>query len=199
MSQCDPEKCNHSSHSAEVAEAVKEKPEEFLEVKLVAPIQIETAASKRFDQLAVVRERREVIRAEVERRAAAEATAPPAPPASAKPDYEPSEAVKRAQRVIETIAKRKVERARLVAAKLSRGVEIQGEMRQAVKDRDARLEAVEARAREQLAAISAAFEDLDQERRVELTLRDEEIEKLDRTLEQLGKQLQAELAKAIGG
>jgi hypothetical protein len=198
MSQCDPNNCDHSSHTAEPVDLGAIAMQAALKAPAAPPPQIATAASKRFDQLTTVRERREVIRAEVERRRNDAVEAPP-PPAPAKPDYDPSEAVKRAQKVIETIARRKVERARLVADKLRRGVEVENELRQAMKDRDARLEAVEAKAREQLAAIAEAFGDLDQERRVELTLRDEEVSKLDRTLEQLGKQLQAEIAKAIGG
>lgn len=123
--------------------------------------------------------------------------APPKEPAP--PKYSPSDQVKQTQKLLEQIEQRKQERARVLADKLRRGVEIEGELRQASKDRDARQVAVKAKAREQLEAIEAAYQDLEHERASELNLRDLEISKLDRSLEQLGKQLQAELAKVTGG
>lgn len=117
-----------------------------------------------------------------------------------KPKKEPEkpmlpEQVLRSQKLIEAIHQRRELRATLVAVKLRRSVEIENELRQAAKDRDARLEAVEAKAREDLAAIAGAFEDLGQERAGELNVRDLEISKLDTSLEQLRKQLDAELGK----
>jgi hypothetical protein len=192
MSEClDPKTCGHSTHAVDTAE-----PEKFLEVKPVPPIQIETAASRRFDALAAEKAKRAAEReaAEAAAKAAREVPAP-APAPEPKPDYVPSTQVKNTQKLLEMIELRKHVRIRLVADKNRRGVEIQSEMRQAAKDRDARLDAVEAKAREQLAAISEAFQDLERERASELNIRDLEIAKLDKSLEQLRKQLQAELAK----
>jgi hypothetical protein len=187
MSQCDPDKCNHSSHAAAI-----EEPEKFLEVKPVPPIQVETAAMRRFDAIAAAKEKRDAERARQEG-IKAEETAPPAP--APQPEYVPSAQVKQTQKLLEMIELRKRVRARWVAEKNSRALQIETELRQAMKDRDARLEAVEAKAREDLAAISAAFESLGQERAAELNLRDLEITKVDKSLDQLRKQLQAELAK----
>jgi SMC interacting uncharacterized protein involved in chromosome segregation len=192
MSEClDPKTCGHSTHAVDTAE-----PEKFLEVKPVAPLQIETAASRRFDALAAEKAKRAAEReaAEAAAKAAKEAPAPASAP-EPKPDYVPSTQVKNTQKLLEMIELRKHVRIRLVADKNRRGVEIEGEMRQAAKDRDARLDAVEAKARDQLAAISEAFQDLERERASELNIRDLEIAKLDKSLEQLRKQLNAELAK----
>jgi hypothetical protein len=105
------------------------------------------------------------------------------------------EQVKRTQGIIAAIHQRLELRARFVADKLRRSVEIEAELRQAAKDRDARLDAVEAAARERLAAIAGAFDDLGHERAGELNVRDLEITKLDTSLAQLRKQLDAELGK----
>ncbi len=194
MSQCDPNNCDHSSHVAEVVDVAAIAKEAALEAPVAPSPQIETAASKRFDQLASVKARREVVRAEVERRRVEGVEVPP-PPAPPKPEYEPSDTVKGAQRTLESIEKRKRIRALMIAEKLRRGVEIEGELRQAAKDRDARLEAVEAKARQELAAISEAFQDLAGQRAIELNVRENEIAKLDSSLVQLRKQLDAELGK----
>jgi len=108
------------------------------------------------------------------------------------------EDVKRPQKLIEAIHMRREMRARFVAEKLRRGVEIENELRQAEKDRNARLDAVEAHAKAQLDAIAAAYQDLGRERKAELDARDTQIEKVDLSLEQLCKQLDAELAKLTG-
>jgi hypothetical protein len=170
--------------------------EQFLEVKPVPPIKIETPATRRQAELAAQREARDLARKAAE--AAPSSTPMPESKSAPQPEYRPSEEVKRTQKILEQIDLRKRVRSRLVAEKNSRAVEIEGELRQAMKDRDARLEAVEAKAREQLAAIAAAFDDLGRERRLELAGRESEIVKLDMALEQLSKQLAAEISKVTG-
>lgn len=198
MSQHDPTNClPDCPENAAARPPLAEEP--TLEVKPVAP-KIETAASQRLDKLVLVREERAAARAEAERleqlKAEEAKTPPPAPPAAApKSDYEPSDTVKGAQRTLESIEKRKRIRALMIAERLRRGVEIEGELRQAAKDRDARLEAVEAKARQELAAISEAFQDLSGQRAIELNVRENEIAKLESSLVQLRKQLDAELGK----
>ncbi len=128
---------------------------------------------------------------------------PPSPP-PARPPL--SEAVKRTQRLIEQIELGNQDRARLTADKLRRGVEIEGELRQAKKDLEERLKAVlRIHSEEVIQAdvlrnarydiLEGAFEDLGSQRAGELSARGLELSKLDTRLEQLRKQLDAELGK----
>lgn len=105
------------------------------------------------------------------------------------------EQVKRINGIVASIHGRRELRAFLIADKNRRGVEVENELRQAAKDRSARLEAVEAKAREDMAAIAGAFDVLTTERAGEFAARDLQISKVDITLEQLRKQLDVELGK----
>lgn len=127
-------------------------------------------------------------------------TAPPLeakqrPPLKASAASEISEGARRTQKIIESMDLRRQERARLVAALKSREVEVENEDR-----------ASEKRMGNHLAALKEEYE-----RRVEMEMRDcagstgarhgdlsarkGQIEKLDASLAQLRKQLDAELGK----
>lgn len=179
---------------AKAAEEAKEKPEEFLEVRPVPPIQIETAASRRFDKLAATRERREAVRAEVER-LKAEGALPTAPPPAPKPDYEPSETVKRTQKLLEQIEQRKRERARLTSEKLRRGVEIERENREGEKALRETVAKLEEEVRQKINGFRDDFGRLLASGASELNARQAAIDKLDVSLASLKKQLEVELAK----
>ena len=128
----------------------------------------------------------------------------PKKPVEAPPDL--PEPVKRTQKLIEALHEGHELRKRQVAAKLRRGVEIENELRQAQKDRDERLfgarkiheeEVIEAgKLRDfRCNVIESAFDALTEQRSQELAARGDEISKLDKTLEQLRKQLDAEIRK----
>lgn len=109
--------------------------------------------------------------------------------------YQPSEDVKRIQKLIEAIDQRKQERARLISDKLRRGVEIEREGRedlQLLRDKTA---ACEEECRKSLAALRADYDERVGARAGELNARQQAIEDLDTSLAQLRKQLEVELGK----
>lgn len=143
----------------------------------------------------------------------APAVTPPPPKEQKAPEPEGpklSEQVLRTQKLVQAIDQRIQDRARLVSQKLRRGVEIENELRQAEKDRDSRLEAVEQVYQAEITeaehlrgarrdVLKSAFQDLAREREREIMGRQAEINHLDLSLEQIRKQLDAELLKLDPG
>ena len=116
------------------------------------------------------------------------------------------EPVKRTQKLIEALHEGHELRKRLIAAKLRRGVEIDNEIQQATRDRTERLTVVEkihetevfdaGKLRDRRrAVIEGAHDDLVETRMEELAARGKEVDRLELRLEQLRKQLDAELGK----
>lgn len=187
MSQCAGENCTHSSHGPEAAPP----PEEVLEVRPVAPIQIETVATRRFEQLSAVRAAREDAR-----KAAAAAPPAPAPPAPPEPPkYAPSDQVKGAQRILELIEQRKLERVRLVAEKLSRGLEFDRQGAEDLGGLKQTIAAFQDECAKKIEEAQAQYGTRKSQREWEITARQNEIDKLDLALVNLRKQLDAELGK----
>lgn len=120
--------------------------------------------------------------------------------------YEPSEGLKRTQKILESIELRRLELKRAVADKLRRGVEIDNEIRQATKDRSERIMVVEKIHETEVIdagklrdfrrnVIESAHDDLVEQRMTELAGRGDEISKLEHSLGQLRKQFDAEMGK----
>jgi hypothetical protein len=109
--------------------------------------------------------------------------------------YEPSEGVRRTQKLLESIDLRRQERARLLGALKSRQVEVEREdhaTRQRLTDN---LKAINDEMARRVLKEQADAEGSVAARAAELHAKDQQIQKLDTTIEQLRIQLDAELGK----
>lgn len=125
-----------------------------------------------------------------------------APPLEAKPApikasaaVEISEGARRTQKIIESMDLRRQERARLVAALKSREVEVANEDRAAFKRLDDAVAALNEEYQRRLSTLHADHDGSVDARAYDLRVHQQQIEKLDTSLAQLRKQLDAELGK----
>jgi len=108
---------------------------------------------------------------------------------------EPSEQVKRVNGIVASIHQRREERARLVADKLRRGVEIERADREAQKGVEEFVKQIEEEAARKIQQVRDVHALGVNQRRMEFEERGSQISKLDKSLEQLRKQLDVELGK----
>lgn len=117
------------------------------------------------------------------------------PPAPEAPSYTPSEGAKRTQKLIEQIEQRRQEKAKLVAQKKSREVEVQREDAQSLKRRDDTIDQITAECGMRINEQNNHHQRGVEGRAADLDHRAWQISKIDASLEQLRKQLDAELGK----
>lgn len=115
-----------------------------------------------------------------------------APPAV---KYRPSEDVKRTQRILEQIEERRLERARLTAENLRRQVEIDRDDREAQEVLRKTVVDLEEELRRKISELKVDYARKVAESNAEMNARRAVIDRLDTSLDQLSKQLQAEIAK----
>ncbi len=111
------------------------------------------------------------------------------------PSYEPSEGARRTQKLIEAIEQRRQEKARLVSEKLRRNVEVERANREGAEILDGEINKLEAELQLRMDELKATYRDGVVQRGRELVVRQQQIDKLDVSLDQLRKQLDAELGK----
>lgn len=112
-----------------------------------------------------------------------------------KAPYEPTEGARRVQKIIESMDLRRQERIRLVAQLNSREVEVERENREAQKHANDSYVALAEEYQRREATIKADFENGMSARKVDLDFKRSNIAKLDTTLANFRKQLDAELLK----